>query len=97
MHLVLLQETHGTGTSLGDPIEVRSLGAIYGEERDPESPLILGTVKTNIGHAEAAAGIAGVIKVVLSLQNEYIPKHLNFTTLNPLIDINVIPSKIPFL
>jgi acyl transferase domain-containing protein len=63
-----------------DPIEECSLGAIYGEERNPESPLILGTVKTNIGYTESATGFAGVIKVVLSLQNEYIPKHINFTT-----------------
>lgn len=88
-------EAHGTGTSLGDPIEVRALGEVLGEDRNNQQPLLIGTVKTNIGHLEAAAGIAGLIKVVLALQHEMIPPHRNFNSLNPLISLDVIPAKIP--
>src|SRR5918992_3181056 len=68
-------ETHGTGTPLGDPIEFRALAAVLGEGRVPDQPCVLGSVKTNIGHLESAAGIAGLIKGVLVLQNEEIPPH----------------------
>ena len=66
-------ECHGTGTALGDPIEVQSLGAVYGRDRPPERPLVLGAAKANLGHLEAAAGMVGVLKVVLALQHEQIP------------------------
>ena len=71
-------EAHGTGTSLGDPIEAQAAGAVLGEGRKAGDPLLIGSAKTNIGHLEAAAGIAGVIKVILSLENELLPAHLHF-------------------
>ena len=71
-------EAHGTGTSLGDPIEVRALARALGIGRPAGQPLLIGSVKTNIGHLELAAGIAGVIKVILALQHERIPPHLHF-------------------
>ncbi|AFZ28188.1 polyketide synthase family protein [Cylindrospermum stagnale PCC 7417] len=85
-------EAHGTGTSLGDPIEANALGSVFGER---EEPLIVGSVKTNIGHPEAAAGIAGLIKVVLSLQHKEIPPHLHFQQPNPYIPWQQLPIKVP--
>lgn len=85
-------EAHGTGTSLGDPIEVRAIGAAYGD-RDSERPLFLGSAKSNIGHTESAAGVAGVIKTVLALNHEILPANLNFKKLNPNIELN-FPVKI---
>ncbi|MGF1512622.1 MAG: beta-ketoacyl synthase N-terminal-like domain-containing protein [Elainellaceae cyanobacterium] len=78
-------ETHGTGTALGDPIEVGALGAVFGERRS-DRPLILGAVKTNIGHLEAAAGMAGLIKAVLALQQAQIPANLHQSVPSPNID-----------
>ncbi|MCB0207972.1 MAG: SDR family NAD(P)-dependent oxidoreductase [Anaerolineae bacterium] len=86
-------EAHGTGTSLGDPIEMRALGAVFGQDR--EQPLLVGSVKTNIGHLEAAAGIAGLIKVVLSLQHNQIPPHLHFQNPSPYIDWDRLMVQIP--
>jgi acyl transferase domain-containing protein/SAM-dependent methyltransferase/NAD(P)-dependent dehydrogenase (short-subunit alcohol dehydrogenase family)/acyl carrier protein len=77
-------EAHGTGTRLGDPIEIEALSTVLGPGRD--TPLMVGSVKTNIGHLEAAAGIAGLIKAVLCVEHGLIPPHLNFTALNPEID-----------
>ncbi len=87
-------EAHGTGTSLGDPIEVRAFSSVLGAER--EVPLRIGSVKTNIGHLEAAAGMAGMIKVILSLMHEQIPPHLHLKALNPLISLQsaVIPTEL---
>jgi acyl transferase domain-containing protein/NADPH:quinone reductase-like Zn-dependent oxidoreductase/acyl carrier protein len=76
-------EAHGTGTSLGDPIEAQAAGAVLGEGRKDGDPLLIGSAKTNIGHLEAAAGIAGVIKVILSLENELLPAHLHFENPSP--------------
>ncbi|MFE7539305.1 type I polyketide synthase [Streptomyces platensis] len=78
-------ETHGTGTPIGDPIEANALGAVYKRGRTADRPLLMGTVKTNLGHLEAAAGIAGLMKVVLSLRHEEIPAHLHLRDRNPQI------------
>ncbi|HET6737079.1 type I polyketide synthase, partial [Mycobacterium sp.] len=75
-------EAHGTGTSLGDPIELEALSQVF-SERNGSAPLVLGSVKTNLGHLESAAGIAGFIKTVLSVRNGHIPKHLHFERLTP--------------
>jgi phthiocerol/phenolphthiocerol synthesis type-I polyketide synthase C len=75
-------EAHGTGTALGDPIELDALSAVFGD-RNGSAPLVLGSVKTNLGHLESAAGIAGFIKTVLSVKHGHIPKHLNFEKLTP--------------
>jgi phthiocerol/phenolphthiocerol synthesis type-I polyketide synthase A len=75
-------EAHGTGTALGDPIELGALSQVFGE-RDGSVPLVLASVKTNLGHLESAAGIAGFIKTVLSLGHGYIPRHLHFKQLTP--------------
>ena len=88
-------EAHGTGTALGDPIEVRALGTVFEEGRDPERPLVIGSVKTNLGHLDAAAGVAGLIKTVLALQNEAIPPHLHFRQPNPHIAWAELPVTVP--
>ncbi|MBP0032421.1 MAG: SDR family NAD(P)-dependent oxidoreductase [Roseofilum sp. Belize BBD 4] len=94
-HQVSYVETHGTGTSLGDPIEIEALSAIYGKNRSQENPLMMGSVKTNFGHLEAAAGVAALIKVILSLQHRQIPPHLHIQQPNPHIDWDRLPLKIP--
>ncbi len=88
-------EAHGTGTSLGDPVEVKALEAVYGEDRTDDNPLFIGSVKTNIGHTEATAGLAGLLKIVLAMQHNYIPPHLHFKALNPHISLDKIPARIP--
>jgi len=94
-HKVHYVEAHGTGTALGDPIEAQSLGAVLGG-RAPGAPLLVGSVKTNIGHLEGAAGIAGLIKTALSIENRAIPPSLHYEQPNPYIpfkDLNIsIPS-----
>ncbi len=82
-------ECHGTGTPIGDPIEVNALSNAYRAKKETiESPLLLGAVKTNLGHTEAASGIAGLIKVILALQHQKIPKNLHFKNPNPSINWN---------
>ncbi|WP_342374008.1 type I polyketide synthase [Myxococcus stipitatus] len=88
-------EAHGTGTSLGDPIELQALAQVFGEGRSADSPLVVGAVKSNIGHLEATAGLAGILKVVLALRHEVIPPNLHFKRLNPNIAIGQAPVVIP--
>ncbi|OBG29797.1 type I polyketide synthase [Mycobacterium sp. 852002-51057_SCH5723018] len=87
-------EAHGTGTALGDPIEVQAAGAVYGAARDADRPLLMGSVKTNIGHLESASGVAGLIKVILSLQHEVLPESLHFETPSPHIPWDTLPVRV---
>jgi amino acid adenylation domain-containing protein len=88
-------ETHGTGTSLGDPIEIEALSAVLGAPRLDGSGCALGALKTNVGHLEAASGVASVIKAVLSMQHEAIPGNLHFRNVNPRISLEGTPFFIP--
>ncbi|GAC79287.1 polyketide synthase 13 [Gordonia malaquae] len=78
-------EAHGTGTVLGDPIEADALGRVVGRGREPQSPMLLGSAKTNFGHMESAAGAGALAKVVLSLQNDVLPASKNYVGPNPYI------------
>ncbi|WP_165227155.1 non-ribosomal peptide synthetase/type I polyketide synthase [Aquisphaera insulae] len=88
-------EAHGTGTLLGDPIEAAALGAVLAEGRAPGRPCAIGSVKTNVGHLEAAAGVAGLIKAVLALRNRSIPPSLNFDEPNPYIPFDALGLRVP--
>jgi acyl transferase domain-containing protein/D-arabinose 1-dehydrogenase-like Zn-dependent alcohol dehydrogenase/acyl carrier protein len=79
-------ECHGTGTSLGDPIEVGALAAVYGEGRPREQPLLIGALKTNVGHLESAAGVAGIAKVIAAMQHGALPATIHTQPRNPHID-----------
>ena len=87
-------EAHGSGSAIGDSIEVQAAAAIYGREREPDRPLLIGTAKTNMGHLESAAGIAGLIKVVLAMRHGVIPKHLHFETPNPSVEWDRLPVRV---
>src|SRR5690606_13512536 len=87
-------EAHGTGTSLGDPIEVEALAAVYGEGRKMSEPFEVGSVKSNIGHLEAASGVASVIKLVMGLRNRKIPASLHVRQLTPAIPWESIPVRV---
>jgi acyl transferase domain-containing protein len=89
-------ECHGTGTALGDPIEAAALGAVYGaESHERGGPIVLGSVKTNVGHLEAAAGIAGLIKATLSLSRGRVFANLHQSAINPRIDTRALGIEIP--
>jgi acyl transferase domain-containing protein len=88
-------EAHGTGTALGDPIEVGALGAVLGQGRSPDDPLMIGSVKTNIGHLEPAAGVAGLIKTILALRHEQVPPLLHLERVNPRIRLDELPVVLP--
>ena len=80
-------EAHGTGTPLGDPIEIDALRAALGDPRPNDAKCLIGAVKTNIGHLEAAAGMAGLIKVTMMFNRSIIPRNCNFRIQNPRIDL----------
>ena len=88
-------EAHGTGTALGDPIEVEALKAVLMPERPLGQTCWLGSVKANIGHLEAAAGMASLVKVLLMIRHQEIPPQIHFDTLNPKIDLQDVPLRIP--
>jgi acyl transferase domain-containing protein len=88
-------EAHGTGTPLGDPIEVNALSQVDGAGRDEAKPLLVGSVKTNIVHLEAAAGVAGLIKVILALEHETVPGQLHLESLNRKIGWSELPGTHP--
>ena len=87
-------EAHGTGTLLGDPIEARALGTVLGRGRAADAPLLIGAVKSNLGHLEAAAGIAGFAKAVLALQHNKIPANLGYQNPNPHIPFDKLRLKV---
>ena len=88
-----LVECHGTGTALGDPIETGALKATLAQGRS--TPLLLATVKTNIGHLEGAAGLAGLVKELLALRHNQVPPNVHFKELNPTIDLEDFMADIP--
>jgi polyketide synthase 13 len=87
-------EAHGTGTVLGDPIEAEALGRVIGRGRPDDQPVLLGAVKTNVGHMESAAGAASMAKVVLALQHDKLPPSLNFAGPSPYIDFDAMHLKV---
>ncbi|MDD9949473.1 MAG: hypothetical protein OXU48_08070 [candidate division Zixibacteria bacterium] len=87
-------EAHGAGSALGDPIEVQAAAAVYGRGRAPDRPLQVGSVKTNIGHLESAAGLAGLIKVVMAIRHRRIPKQLHFEKPNPNVEWDRLPVRV---
>jgi acyl transferase domain-containing protein len=94
-HQIGYLEAHGTGTSLGDPIEMEALAAVFGNDPARQRPFTVGSVKTNLGHLEAGAGIAGLMKVVLALQHREIPPHLHFRKPSTRISWDKLPAKVP--
>ncbi|MYC30664.1 MAG: SDR family NAD(P)-dependent oxidoreductase [Chloroflexi bacterium] len=88
-------EAHGTGTTVGDPIELNAVNAVYGQGRNPSEPLLVASVKTNVGHLESAAGIAGLMKAALVVNQGLIPRHLHFLDPNPSLDWEGLPLLVP--
>ena len=87
-------EAHGTGTEVGDPIELQAAGTAYGKGRAANRPLLIGSVKTNIGHLESAAGVVGLMKAVLAMKCGVIPRHLHFRNPNPQMDWDRLPVRV---
>lgn len=88
-------EAHGTGTPIGDPIEAAAIARVVGEGRDVDDPIVIGSVKTNVGHLEAAAGVTGLIKTALILKHGRIPGNLHFTEPNPAIAFDELRLRVP--
>ena len=93
-HRIQYVEAHGTGTAVGDPVEAGALGAVLADGRPSDSPCLVGSVKTNIGHLESGAGVAGVIKTALTLHHGEIPPNLHCETLNPRIDFDALKLEV---
>ncbi|MGW4551977.1 beta-ketoacyl [acyl carrier protein] synthase domain-containing protein, partial [Streptomyces violaceorubidus] len=87
-------ELHGTGTPVGDPVEASALGTVFGAGRDPARPLLVGSVKTNVGHLEGAAGITGLVKTALALRHRLLPASLNFERPNPRIPLDSLRLRV---
>ncbi|MDE2795337.1 MAG: SDR family NAD(P)-dependent oxidoreductase [Gemmatimonadota bacterium] len=87
-------EAHGTGTTVGDPIEINAVSHVYCEGREADRPLLIGSVKTNVGHLESAAGVVGLIKAALVVKRGVIPKHLHFRDPNPALDWDNLPLQV---
>lgn len=87
-------EAHGTGTQAGDPTELGAISETFAETRDPKDPIYVGSVKTNIGHLEGCAGIAGIVKGVLMLEKGLIPPNIYFENVNPKIDLDAWHIKV---
>ena len=88
-------ETHGTGTTLGDPIEAQALGVVFSQGHTKDNPLMIGSAKTNLGHLESAAGVAGLMKMLLAIQHGEIPPHIHLKELSPHIAWDELPITIP--
>jgi len=88
-------EAHGTGTPYGDAIEIQGINQVYAGSHTPEHPLVIGSIKTNIGHTAETAGLASIAKVLMAMKNKTIPRHLHFKNLNPEIDLKAVPLAIP--
>ncbi len=88
-------EAHGPGTAVGDPIEARAIGSVFAPGRPDDQPLLVGSVKTNIGHLEAGSGVAGLIKAALALANRQVPPSLHFHEWNPAIDPHALKLRVP--
>ena len=82
-------EAHGTGTQAGDPLELKAVGNVFGSTRNSEKPIYVGSVKTNVGHLEAASGLAGIIKASLALKKGIIPPNINFEKANEKIPLKL--------
>ncbi len=87
-------EAHGTGTALGDPIEISALNEVFANTHHKDDPLYIGSVKSNFGHLESASGLLGLLKVILAMNHHVIPATKHLTTLNSFINLNEIPAKI---
>jgi len=94
-HEISYVEAHGTGTAVGDPIEAEAIGTILSQGRAQDNPCLVGSIKSNMGHLEAAAGIAGLIKASLVLYHQEVPPNLHFETPNPNIPFDALKIKIP--
>lgn len=87
-------EAHGTGTALGDPIEINALTEVFANSHNLDKPLLIGSIKTNCGHLESASGLLGLLKVILSMNHDLLPANIHFKKINPMINLDVIPAKV---